>query len=72
MMRQNDFPIGDRNYKICSNLVAYSQRKEAGKIKDYLQKIGREGIKMLFSASTNVAAMETVKPIVQKILSLKG
>lgn len=72
MMRQNDFPIGDRNYKICSNLAAYSQRKEAGKIKDYLQKIGREGIKMLFSASTNVAAMETVKPIVQKILSLKG
>lgn len=68
IMRQQEFLIGDRNYKICSNLITYSQRKDAGKIKEYLHKIGKEGIRMLFTASTNVAAMEVVKPIVNKIL----
>jgi len=75
MMRQQEFSVGDRNYKICNNLANYSQRKEASKIKIYLQKIGAEGIKMLLNAGTNVVdsvAMETVKPILQKILSLRG
>lgn len=72
LMRQQEFSAGDRNYKICNNLVTYSQMKDTGKIKKYLQTIGKEGLRMLFTASTNVAAMETVKPIIQKILSLKG
>ncbi len=72
IMKQQDFPIGDRNYKICNNLITYTQKKDAGKIKSYLQTIGKEALRMLFVAGTNVAAMETVKPIVNKILSLKG
>lgn len=75
VLRRQEFSSSDRNYKICNNLATYSQRKDAGKIKGYLQTIGKEGIRMLLSAGTNVVdavAMETVKPILQKILSLKG
>lgn len=75
IMRQQEFPIGNRNYKICNNLATYTQRRDVGKIKGYLQTIGKEGIRMLLSAGTNVVdavAMETVKPILQKILKLNG
>ena len=68
IMRQQEFSAGDRNYQICSDLITYSQRKDAGKIKGYLQTIGKEAVRMLFTASTNVAALEVVKPIVNKIL----
>lgn len=71
MMRRQEFPEGDRNYKICNNLVAYSQRKDASTIKKYLQTIGKEAVKVLFAASTNVAAMQIVKPIINKILKVK-
>lgn len=71
-MRQKEFSMNDRNYKICSNLITYSRQREIGKFRKYLGVIGKEAIRTLFTASTNVAAMETVRPIVQKILSLKG
>lgn len=73
ILRRQEFPNNDRNYKICNNLATYTQRRDAGKIKGYLQTIGKEGIRMLLSAGTNVVdavAMETVKPILQKILKL--
>ncbi len=75
ILRRQEFSSSDRNYKICNNLATYTQRKDAGKIKEYLQKIGKEGIRMLLNAGTNVVdavAMETVKPILQKILNLNG
>ena len=72
VLRRQEFSSSDRNYKICNNLVTYTQRKDAGKIKEYLQKIGKEGIMMLLNAGTNAVAMNTIKPILQKILSLKG
>lgn len=75
ILRRQEFPSNDRNYKICNNLATYSQRKDAGKIKEYLQIIGKEGIRMLLNAGANVVdavAMETVKPILQKILKLNG
>lgn len=71
VMRQKEFAKSDRNYKICGNLVTYSQRKDAGNIKKYLQTIGKEAVKTIFSVGTNVAAMQIVKPIINKILSLK-
>lgn len=72
MMRRKEFPTDDRNYKICTNLAACSQRKDAGTMKRYLQTIGKEAVRIIFTASTNVAAMEVVRPIINKILSLKG
>ncbi len=72
IMRQKEFSVNDRNYKICSNLLTYSKEREIGKFRKYLGVIGKEAIRTLFTTSTNVAAMETVKPIIQKILSLKG
>lgn len=72
MMRRKEFPADDKNYKICSNLVACSQRKDVGTMKRYLQTIGNEAVRLIFTASTNVAAMEVVRPIINKILSLKG
>lgn len=75
VLRRQEFSSSDRNYKICNNLATYTQRRDAGKIKGYLQTIGKEGVRMLLSASTNVVdavAMETVKPILQKILKLNG
>lgn len=72
VLRRQEFSSSDRNYKICNNLATYSQRRDAGKIKGYLKTIGKEGIRMLLNAGTNAVAMETVKPILQKILSLKG
>lgn len=75
ILRRQEFSSSDRNYKICNNLATYTQRKDAGKIKEYLKLIGKEGIQMLLNAGTNVVdavAMETVKPILQKILKLNG
>lgn len=75
VLKRQEFSNSDRNYEICNDLATYSQRRDAGKIKGYLKTIGKEGIRMLLSAGANVVdavAMETVKPILQKILSLKG
>lgn len=71
IMRQNEFAKSDIYYKICGNLATYSQRKDASNIKKYLQTIGKEAVKIIFSVGTNVAAMQIVKPIINKILSLK-
>lgn len=72
MMKRKEFPADDKNYKICSNLITCSQRKDANTMKKYLQKIGKEALKMIFTSSTDVVAMQIVKPIINKILSLKG
>lgn len=66
--RQTELPIGERDYKICGHLASYSHLRDTGKIKGYLQRIGTEAIRMLFTTTTNAAMMETVKPIVNKIL----
>lgn len=71
-MRQQEFSVGDRNYKICSNLIEYSREKNPTKLIKYLGVIGKETIRTLFTASKNAAAMEVVRPIIQKLLSYKG
>ena len=69
IMRQQEFPINDRNYKICNNLITYSREKNTTKLIKYLKVIGKDTIRTLFTASKNVAAMEVVRPIIQKLLS---
>lgn len=69
MMKRKEFPADDKNYKICSNLITCSQRKDANTMKINLQKIGKEALKMIFTAGTDVAAMQIVKPIINKIYS---
>lgn len=71
LIRQQELPKDDKNYKICNNLLAYSHKKDASTIKRYLLAIGKEAVKILFTASTNIVAMQTVRPIINKILSIK-
>lgn len=72
MMKRKEFPVDDKNYKICSNLITCSQGKDANTLKKYLQTIGKEAVKTIFASTTDVVSMQIVKPIINKILSLKG
>lgn len=69
MMRQKEFQVNEINYMICGNLLTYSREKNMEKLKKYLGRIGRETIKTILNVSTNVAATEVVRPIIEKILS---
>lgn len=70
MMRQKEFQVNEINYMICGNLLTYSHEKNLEKLKKYLGRIGRETIKTIINVSTNIAATEVVRPIIEKILSL--
>lgn len=69
MMAQKEFPVNDINYKICKNLIAYSHEKSTQKLKRYFGIIGKEAIRTILSVSTNVAATEAVRSIIQKIVA---
>lgn len=69
MMRQKEFQVNEINYMICGNLLTYSREKNMEKLKKYLGRIGRETTKTILNVSTNVAATEVVRPIIEKILS---
>lgn len=69
MMRQKEFQVNEINYIVCGNLLAYSHEKNIEKLKKYLGRIGRETIKTILNVSTNIAATEVVRPIIEKLLS---
>lgn len=69
MMRQKEFQVNEINYMICGNLLTYSREKNMEKLKRYLGRMGQEAIKSILNVSTNLAATEVVRPIIEKILS---
>lgn len=70
-MRQKEFPVGDRYYKICGNLVTYSQRKDEGSLSKYLRTIGGEALKSILSSGTSTITIAAIKSILQKVISNK-
>lgn len=70
-MRQKEFPMGDRNYKICGNLATYSQRKDEGGLNKYLRTIGSEALKNILSSGTSTITIAAIKSILQKVISNK-
>ena len=70
-MRQKEFSMGDRNYKICGHLATYSQRKDESGLNKYLRTIGGEALKSILSSGTSTITIAAIKTILQKVISKK-